>query len=201
MYFVFLQQTRTHHGRYNAANTTTESAMNLNLHILPITKIEHNALYKGNNYKLLYSWLYNTEIYLDKRPYDYHIGRAVWTKCGILSLNSWIYTKKVIYKYLSICNFLLKAFEKQLFSEDIIQTTVQMVQTWLAYSVICDNRTIDGYPQTHCWGDGVNLESMVSYGANMGLSEHLWEECHDVFQNMCEKNVMMYSWTCVRRMS
>ena len=96
--------------------------MNLNLHILPITKIEHNALYKGNNYKLLYSWLYNTEIYLYKCPDDYHIGRAVWTKCGIY----------------------LKAFEKQLFSEDIIQTKVQMVQTWLAYSVICDNRTIDG---------------------------------------------------------
>ena len=30
----------------------------------------------SNNYRLLYSWLYNTEIYLDKCLDDYYIGRA-----------------------------------------------------------------------------------------------------------------------------
>jgi len=27
-------------------------------------------------YRLLYSWLYNTEIYFDNCPDDFHIGRA-----------------------------------------------------------------------------------------------------------------------------
>ena len=29
-----------------------------------------------DDYRLLYSWLYNTDIYLDECPDDYHIGRA-----------------------------------------------------------------------------------------------------------------------------
>ena len=31
---------------------------------------------RSNKYRLLYSWLYNTEVYLDKCPDDYHIGHA-----------------------------------------------------------------------------------------------------------------------------
>ena len=41
---------------------------------------------QSNTYRLLYSWLYNTEIYLDKSPDDYHMvqyDKVIWARVHI----------------------------------------------------------------------------------------------------------------------